>query len=298
MQKLICIILIIGFACLGEAAFENVNIGARPMGMGGAYSAIADDTTAIFWNPAGLAKASNRQVGLSYLELYGMVNYNFVSLVNPVNKTDALAGYLMSSNDSDHLYRETTLGFSYAREVWHGLKFGGNLKFLSSDANIGDIKVGSAKGIAMDIGVCFDLNDKILLGASLPNLLSYVAYKRNKLKRASAKSYTEGLTREYRLSVAYRSNWLNRKLSSRKYALDTQFAAELANNNLAFGLETNFGEKTNKCFAVRIGYRLSQGVSNGICLGLGYHRDRLEIDYAFAAGRYHAQTHQFSIILH
>lgn len=283
---------------MGEAAFESVNIGARPMGMAGAYSAVADDTNAIFWNPAGLAKIRSRQIGLSYLELYGMVNYNFVSLVNPLNQTDALAGYLMSSNDSEHLYRETTFGFSYAREVQHLLKLGGNLKFLSSSANIEEIKVGSAKGIAIDIGAGLDLNDEILVGISLPNLLSYVVYNRNELKRASAKSYTEGLTREYRLALAYRSNWLNQKLSGVKYASDTQLAAELANNNLAFGIESKFGKKTNKCFAVRIGYRLSQGVSRGICLGLGYHRDKLEIDYAFASGRYHTPTHQFSIILH
>ena len=298
MKLLICIILTIGFACIGEAAFENVNIGARPMGMAGAYSAVADDANAIFWNTAGLAKINTRQIGLSYLELYGMVNYNFVSLVSPLNQTDTLAGYLMSSNDNEHLYRETTLGFSYARKVQKYLKFGGNLKFLSSSANIGEIKVGSAKGVAIDIGGCFDLTDEISIGAALPNLLSYVAYNRNKLKHASAKSYTEGLTREYRLAVAYRSNWLNRKLSGIKYASDMQFAAELANNNLAFGLENSFGKKTKKCFVIRIGYRLSQGVSNGICLGMGYHKDKLEIDYAFAAGRYHAPTHQFSIILH
>lgn len=297
MKLQICIIfLTIGLACVSEAAFENINIGARPMGMGGAFSAVADDTNAIAWNPAGLAELRSPQIGLSYLELYGLVNYNFVSFANPLTQTDALAGYIMSSNDPDHLYRETTLGFSYARKIRRPLKFGGNLKFLSSSANIGEIKVGSAKGVAIDIGACIDLTDELSIGAVLPNLLSYVAYSRNQLWRADAKSYTEELTREYRLATAYRSNWLNKKLSSIKS--DMQFAAEVANNNFSFGIENRFGKKINKCFATRIGYRISQGVSNGICLGMGFHRDRLEINYAFADGRYYASTHQFSIILH
>jgi len=268
------------------------------MGMAGAYAAVADDVNAIVWNPAGISKIKSRQIGLNYLELYGMVNYNFLSFVNPLEQSNVIAGYIISSNDSEHLYRETTFGFSYAREIYQYFKFGSNLKLLSSEANIGEISIGSSKGMAIDVGVCINLIDEISFGVSLPNLLSYVAYKRNELKRASEKDYTEKLTREYRIAIACRSNWLNQRLSGTKYASDTQLVAEVANNNLAFGLENNFGKKNNKCFAVRMGYRLSQGVSRGICLGLGYNNDRYEIDYAFSSGRYNSITHQFSIILH
>lgn len=44
-------------ASTGEAgfAFLKLGVGARPMGMGSAYVAVADDPTALHWNPAGLA---------------------------------------------------------------------------------------------------------------------------------------------------------------------------------------------------------------------------------------------------
>ncbi len=36
-------------------AFENMEMGARPLGMGSAFVANADGASAIFWNPAGVS---------------------------------------------------------------------------------------------------------------------------------------------------------------------------------------------------------------------------------------------------
>jgi len=54
----------------GEAgfAFLKLGVGARPMGMGSAYVALADDPTAVYWNPAGLANAEGAQVVVMHNE--------------------------------------------------------------------------------------------------------------------------------------------------------------------------------------------------------------------------------------
>jgi long-chain fatty acid transport protein len=47
------------------SAFKN-GIGARALAMGGAFVAVADDATAVYWNPAGLAQvADTRIAGMS-----------------------------------------------------------------------------------------------------------------------------------------------------------------------------------------------------------------------------------------
>ena len=48
------------------AQFLKLGVGARAIGMGEAYSAIADDPTAIYWNPAGLAAVSEHSVSLMH----------------------------------------------------------------------------------------------------------------------------------------------------------------------------------------------------------------------------------------
>jgi hypothetical protein len=55
-----------------EVVFDELNgsdlgmgVGARAIGMGGAFVAIADDPSATFWNPAGLTQPKNNQFLLS-----------------------------------------------------------------------------------------------------------------------------------------------------------------------------------------------------------------------------------------
>lgn len=43
----------------------GMGVGARAMGMGGAFTAVADDASAVFWNPAGLAQLTDNLIFLS-----------------------------------------------------------------------------------------------------------------------------------------------------------------------------------------------------------------------------------------
>jgi len=270
-----------------QAAFENIGIGAKPMGMGGAYTARADDTNAIIWNPAGLADISQREIGLSYLELYGLVGYSFIAYAHHLEKIGTLAGSLSGSNDSEGSYQEISLNISAAGKVWSNLRLGLNLKYLKSRANIGETKIGSGAGYAIDLGLRYDFSNKLRFGIFLPNLLSYIAYDRAELKNAEAKQYSESLFREYHIGLAANLDFIHTSLSR------TLLSAEIANGNLLFGIE-----KRIKNAAVRAGYRFSDGLSSGITIGLGYAVNGFELDYAYVSGRYGSQTSQFSIKLY
>src|SRR5690349_1375244 len=53
------------------AAFQDINWGARPVGLGGAFTAIADDTNASLYNPAGLVQVQWNEISASYSRLFG-----------------------------------------------------------------------------------------------------------------------------------------------------------------------------------------------------------------------------------
>ena len=59
--------------------FLNIGNGARAIGMGGAFVAVADDATATYWNPAGLGLLSKREMIASRIEL---ASNSFVSKDN------------------------------------------------------------------------------------------------------------------------------------------------------------------------------------------------------------------------
>lgn len=105
MMKLLSIIYlcllatyVIGFST-GYAADEGAHaaeflshgVGARALGMGGAFVAIADDATATYWNPAGLTKVKKHSFSAMYSDTFstgdgswlsrGLVTYNFINYV-------------------------------------------------------------------------------------------------------------------------------------------------------------------------------------------------------------------------
>ncbi len=65
--------------------FMKIPVGARAVGMGGAFSAVADDATAPYWNPAGMVFLPYREAFLQHAEEFGsLVSHNFGAYVMPL----------------------------------------------------------------------------------------------------------------------------------------------------------------------------------------------------------------------
>lgn len=83
---MICLLLVSaseGTKLAGE--FLATGFGARALGMGGAFVSIADDASAVYWNPAGLVQLEQSQVLLMHSERFGnLVDYNCFSLARPL----------------------------------------------------------------------------------------------------------------------------------------------------------------------------------------------------------------------
>ncbi|MFA6470253.1 MAG: PorV/PorQ family protein [Bacteroidota bacterium] len=64
--------------------FMTIGIGGRALGVGSAYVALANDVTASYWNPAGLARIEYPQIALSHDERYGnLINYDYAAFAFP-----------------------------------------------------------------------------------------------------------------------------------------------------------------------------------------------------------------------
>src|SRR5438552_4125808 len=61
------------------ASFLNYGAGARALGMGGAFYAVADDATAAYWNPAGLPQVQRKELTMMNATLFADTQLQFLS---------------------------------------------------------------------------------------------------------------------------------------------------------------------------------------------------------------------------
>jgi len=72
------------------AEFLNIGVGARALGMGGAFTALADDPTAVYWNPAGLVFARGPQIWAEHAEQFGdLVNHDFIAFSRSLEQANS-----------------------------------------------------------------------------------------------------------------------------------------------------------------------------------------------------------------
>ncbi|MDD5089864.1 MAG: UPF0164 family protein [Candidatus Wallbacteria bacterium] len=96
-------------------AYLKMGVGARPLGMGGAFTAIADDATAAFWNPAGLVQLDKKEITTMHAMLKMDRTYNFLNYIQPLPKRNAAWGvnYVRFGVDDlpeTHIWRRDNLG--------------------------------------------------------------------------------------------------------------------------------------------------------------------------------------------
>lgn len=66
--------------------------GARPAAMGGAFAGLADDLSALFWNPAGLAALTVPELSLLHTEYLADTSYEVIGYAHPVGRLGTVAG--------------------------------------------------------------------------------------------------------------------------------------------------------------------------------------------------------------
>ena len=273
-----------------HAAFENIGLMAGPSGMGGAYAAVAQDTSALIWNPAGLARLPAPEIGVNYLELYGLLGYSVVGVAHPIRREQTLGAALLSSSDTEGLSQERIVLLSAATRVRKHFHVGINAKYFTTSVNLEHIPLGRGAGWGTDLGIQYALMaGKVRIGVVFPNLLSNLSYRRLEGTAANG-AYSESLLREWRIGSAVKLN-LGSDASARKS--DSVLAAfEIANGTPLIGCEYR-----HSTLALRLGWRFTEGVSHGLTAGFGYQYSNVALDYAFVSGRYGSQTSLFSVRL-
>lgn len=271
------------------AQFLKVGIGARPLAMGGAFSALADDANAINWNPGALGPQSRRSASLSYGSLFDDTKQGFVGYAHPLGDgMGTLAGgvsYLTVSNipkrSADTETADATFGHldfvvsgAYGRTTAvEGLSVGGALKYMRES-----IDSYNASAVAIDAGALYKTSVAGLsAGGSIRNL--------------GTKLGPDPLPTTLKAGAAYRMF-----KDTLVAAADLDWLA--ADRRAQFGMGLEYW--AHKAVALRAGYQLGRwqdhlGGLNGCSFGFGVSAERLRFDYAFLPVGRLGDTHRVTL---
>lgn len=65
------------------ASFLKIGVGVRATAMGEAFTALADDGTALYWNPPGLTQLKTKGFSTTYNSWFEEIKQGYLSLVFP-----------------------------------------------------------------------------------------------------------------------------------------------------------------------------------------------------------------------
>jgi len=149
------------------AKFLSVGIGPRANAMGGAFTAIVNDASALYWNPAGAADLTQNEAMFTYTSLFKdlNINLNYFAFVIPAEDLGSFGVSVTALDYGDmdvttEYYPEGTgekfsaasyaFGLSYARNITEWFAAGITVKYITEG-----IFNSSANGVAFDVGTMF-----------------------------------------------------------------------------------------------------------------------------------------------
>lgn len=263
----------VALADVGETgfAFLRLGVGARAMGLGSAYVALADDPTAIYWNPAGLAAISGTQVTAMHNEWIQDFRQEFAAVgarVGPGALGVAFSGFyteeLERRDDTGVLtghfgFNDVSLMGAYGMPITAGLDAGLALRYVREMIDQYD-----ATALLVDAGARYRLAQTgVTFGAAVQNL------------GGDATFISEGFPTPVTWRLGAAASREMEKLSGRGTVTAEVRQARADDVHFHIGGEYSYREHV----ALRIGGKFGYD-DESVSFGLGLAKDWFRFDYA------------------
>jgi len=261
------------------AQFLEIGVSARAVGMGEAFIAIADDATALYYNPAGLTQLYEKEFVFTHIDYAADMSFEFGGMVYPLWSIGGIVGvgvYMLDAGDipeTTHEYptgtgrsfgaKEYALGLSYARSLTDHFSVGVTVKLI--DQVYEDAR---ATGWAADVGTIYDTGFRgFRISMVISNFGPDMMF----------------ISQEHPLPINFKFGGSFNVLESDLHRATLSLEGSHPSDNLekyAAGMEYTF----NEMFSLRMGHKFQideGGFSAGAGISLPVDEWRIRMDYGY-----------------
>jgi hypothetical protein len=259
------------------AQFLKIGVGARACAMGEAFAAVADDPSALYWNPAGISQMNSVEItamqnfwllDMSYQYLAGTFPSHFGSFGAAIaySSSGNIPKYENFEKKGEYSAYDLAVNVAYAKNIGELISPGISLKFIQQK-----IEAEGASGFAVDLGLLYkaEFIQGMKLGFAVQNLGTKIKFIEQE----------EPLPFNVKGGIAYKTSPLT-------------LACDL-NKPKDNDLRVNIGAEyvIREILALRAGYNSA----NSYSAGLGLTWRKLSFDYAFVPYKETDNSHRISV---
>ena len=189
---------------------EHVPTGTRPIGMGEAFTALADDSNSVRRNPAGLSLLDRYtfEFQRTAYQLFGALETNYLSLAMPASERTAFGlDWVQIGVDDDELQaKQNNFNFAYSLNLFNPLSVGVNLKYLTWSSSLDGQSKGAMIGWGTDVGALLKLGRQWRVGVFAQDFIGFSAESR--VSRGTWLRHDTGIREQvfptlYKFGIAY-----------------------------------------------------------------------------------------------
>jgi hypothetical protein len=307
------------------AKFLSIGIGPRANAMGSAYSAVANDASAMYWNASGIARITQNQAIFTYTKMFADINVNYVGAVIPAGDLGVFGLSVTALNVGEmevttEYYPEGTgekfsagsyaFGLTYAKYITDNFAVGATIKYIRES-----IYNSSAEGFGIDVGTMFTTPFYgIKFASSISNYGSKLQMNGDDLlirhdpdpQRAGNNQTIDAIysTEKYELPLRLQVGLSRDFVILDEHRLTLAVDAIHPNDNNQW---VNVGGEVslfNELLSLRGGYKglFLDDTQEGLTLGAGIHYGglgvfKISVDYSYQQLKYLDHLHSFGVVL-
>lgn len=298
-------------AGISTAQFLKIGVGGRAAAMGESFISVANDASALYWNPAGLVQFDQNQVIFSHNQWVADISHDFIGAVYHLDETNSFGASVTALNMKDMPvttefapfgtgeyfgFGDFAIAVTYARKMTDKFSFGGTVRYI--EETLDKLKM---RGVMIDLGTFYWTG----LGSSrfavaVSNFGNNLAPD-GEVVLIGKRKKTEW--QAFAPPTLFRIGFAVEPYETDQHKITSSIQLNHPNDNsenVVLGCEYMFNEfNTGSAFFLRGGYKFNvdeQNFSLGVGVKVPTNFVIFDVDYAYSKFNRLGSAHRFSIM--